>query len=154
MSRYETYIFTAGYTDYASPIIAELEKRVGKRFACCHFRDSCTEKKYMNMSFTSKDLRKLRRDMRRIILVDDDPTNFEHNPDNGIPVRSFRGDQSDKTLFVLAELLHELEDAEDVQTILRERFTLGKIFDVSKEIFQPLHLQWEHVYKCAQQTQL
>jgi RNA polymerase II subunit A small phosphatase-like protein len=156
LARYETHIFTAGHSDYAIPIIAELENRVGKRFAGCLFRDSCTEKKYMKMSFTSKDLRRLRRgeDMRRILLVDDDPTNFEHNPDNGIPVRAFRGDKTDKTLFVLSELIQELEAVEDVRTVLKERFKLRKIFDVSKEIFQPLHLQWENVYKCTQQAQL
>lgn len=156
-SRYETHVYTAGYYDYAEPIIQELEILIDGEFAGCHYRESCKVKRYMKTDFLSKDLKHIRHEVNRIVLIDDDPTNFEYNPDNGIPIRPFRGDDcvnTDSSLESVAKLIQELDAAEDVRTILGEHFKISKAFEVAREIYTPLHLQWEHVYKCGQLVQL
>lgn len=100
--------------------------------------------------------------MRRIVLVDDDPTNFQDNPNNGIPVRAFTGShrncttgQRDATLAAVSELLDELSGVDDVRPLLRERFRLKKTFDVAEQISpnEPTK-QWEHVDKVVKMVYL
>jgi TFIIF-interacting CTD phosphatase-like protein len=174
MTRYETYIFTAGYEDYAGPIVAALEEKIGRnlKFAGCYYRPSCRVQRHLGVDFTFKDLRTIRpwpswRSTTRttcsslhkkMVLIDDDATNFQCNPTNGIPIRAFRGDNNANadgySLATVLSLLQELEGVEDVRPVLSERFRLDKVFAVAQEIYQPLHLQWEHVYNCAADVQL
>ena len=57
-----------------------------------------------------------RRDLTRTILVDNNPVVFYHQPENGIPVKSFYDDPSDVTLMKLLELLPELDKRTDPET--------------------------------------
>ena len=61
----------------------------------------------------------------RTVLVDNNPMSFIANPENGILVSSFYGDQRDTALPVVLELLEELGDSkEDIRPILDSRFGL------------------------------
>lgn len=83
--KYELVVFTAGRKEYAEPIIDKLDKNgiISHRL----YRDSC--KKYSGMYV--KDLSDVGRDLRRAVLVDDNPKSFFFQPRNAIPVKPFRG---------------------------------------------------------------
>ena len=66
---------------------------------------------------------------RRVILVDNNPLSFLPNPSNGILVSSFYDDPKDDTLEAVMELLHELDDSEDVRPVLDDRFGLKDALD-------------------------
>ena len=66
---------------------------------------------------------------RRVVLVDNNPLSFLPNPSNGILVSSFYDDPKDDTLEAVMELLHELDDSEDVRPILDDRFGLKDALD-------------------------
>jgi CTD small phosphatase-like protein 2 len=55
-----------------------------------------------------KDLSKLGRDPRKIIIVDNLAENFQLQPDNGIFIQSWYGEPDDTALFDLAPLLKGL----------------------------------------------
>ena len=54
-----------------------------------------------------KDISKLGRDIKKVIIVDDDPNNFMLSPENGIQISPYLGDSTkdDTTLFELKRLL-------------------------------------------------
>ena len=70
-----------------------------------------------------KDITKLGRDIRKIIIIDDDPTNFRLSPENGIQVSPYYGDSTkdDTTLFELKKLLilFHTTGGEDVRKIIK-----------------------------------
>lgn len=74
---YELVIFTAAIKEYADWIIDRLdsEKLIKHRL----YRRHTTQ---YNQMFI-KDLRKLNRDMKKILIVDNNPENFCFQPDNG-----------------------------------------------------------------------
>mmetsp|Transcript_24392 Transcript_24392/g.34370 ORF Transcript_24392/g.34370 Transcript_24392/m.34370 type:complete len:522 (-) Transcript_24392:107-1672(-) len=61
---------------------------------------------------------------KRVVLVDNNPLSFLANPRNGILVSNFYDDPNDTTLEAVLELLHELNEMEDVRPTLDERFGL------------------------------
>ena len=66
---------------------------------------------------------------RRVVLVDNNPLSFLPNPSNGILVSSFYDDPKDDTLEAVMELLHELDESDDVRPILDDRFGLKDALD-------------------------
>jgi len=66
---------------------------------------------------------------RRVVLVDNNPLSFLPNPSNGILVSSFYDDPKDDTLEAVMELLHELDDSDDVRPMLDDRFGLKDALD-------------------------
>lgn len=68
-------------------------------------------------------------DARRVVLVDNNPLSFLPNPSNGILVSSFYDDPKDDTLEAVMELLHELDESDDVRPILDDRFGLREALD-------------------------
>jgi len=152
--QYETYIYTAGEPEYAQPILQLLEQKVGQRFAGSYFRSNCRIERHLGHNFFFKDLKQIHRKMSKIVLIDDDATNFKDNPDNGIPVRAFMGDRNDETLESVKTLLIELATEDDVRSILREKFKLAKAFEVAEAIYSSPVKQWEHVAKCIESALL
>ena len=159
--RYEVHIFTASEPDYAKPILAELERRMGStpnsnsRFAHGWYRDSCRKWIFHNQIFTFKDLSILRRPLHRTVLVDDDPTNFTDHPDHGIPVRPFQADDpTDDSLHRVARLLQELERLPDVRPLLRQKFGMAAAYREARRRYSFVPKQWGHVMNHAQIVQL
>lgn len=66
---------------------------------------------------------KLDRDLSRTVIVDNTPKNYSLNKENGIPIKSFFDDMSDRELDKLKEFLIELAKVEDVRPILHECVT-------------------------------
>ncbi|GAB5368724.1 hypothetical protein AAMO2058_001344400 [Amorphochlora amoebiformis] len=117
--EFETYTYTAAAEVYARPLLDQLdtEGKLKGRF----YRQHCqlTRGLYLkDISLVGGD------DLRRTILVDNNPISFILQPDNGIPVISFYDQADDETLPSVLEFLRMLDEFEDVRPILRERFTL------------------------------
>ena len=97
---YELITFTSASREYAQPIINEIELK-NKYFDYTFFR----EHSVISGNDFVKDISKIGRDMKRIIIVDNMEQNFRLNKNNGIKIKAFYGDQNDKVLYELSKIL-------------------------------------------------
>lgn len=113
---YEIVIFTASVKNYADYILDILDPE--KEFIShrlyredCDFRDDC----YI------KDLSRLGRELSETLIVDNNAGNFQLQPDNGILIKSWYGEEGDQALKNLGPLLEEiaLSDEEDVRVCMK-----------------------------------
>ena len=98
---YEIVSFTKLSKEYSDKIIEEIQ---GKRkiFDYNLYREHCT---LVGTKFV-KDVRKLGRDMRKIVVVDDLAENLRTNGDNGILISPYKvEDYNDRVLFELKKML-------------------------------------------------
>ena len=115
---YELVSFSTESKEYSEMILNEIEKNK-KFFDYNLYKDHTTL--YENRLI--KDITKLGRDIRKIIIIDDDPINFRLNPENGIQVSPYLGDSTkdDTTLFELKKLLilFHTTGGDDVRKIIK-----------------------------------
>ena len=99
---YELISFSSESKEFCDVIINEIEKNK-KYFDFNLYKDHCTL--YKNKLV--KDISKLGRDLRKVIIVDDDENNFVLNKENGIKIKPFlgEGDKYDTSLFELKKIL-------------------------------------------------
>jgi len=99
---YELISFTNESKEYSDMILKEIEKNK-KYFDFNLYKEHLTL--YGNKFV--KDISKLGRDIKKVIIVDDDPNNFMLSPENGIQISPYLGDSTkdDTTLFELKKLL-------------------------------------------------
>jgi len=121
--KYETHIFTAAMEVYAKPVLQRLDPH-GKIFTKAWYRESCELDSNVgayvkNLGFCWDDDQ-----LKRTVLVDNNPLSFLANPENGILVSSFYDDARDTTLPAVLDLLHELDQEDDVRPTLDARFRL------------------------------
>mmetsp|Transcript_86800 Transcript_86800/g.242934 ORF Transcript_86800/g.242934 Transcript_86800/m.242934 type:complete len:327 (-) Transcript_86800:136-1116(-) len=123
--KYETHIFTAAMEVYAKPVLKMLDPH-GTLFTHCWYRESCQLDS--NVGAYVKNLAPSwgGEQLKRTVLVDNNPLSFLANPENGILVSSFYNDPKDVTLPAVLELLEELNEEEDVRPILDTRFGLKR----------------------------
>ncbi|GKY99752.1 hypothetical protein MPSEU_000929100 [Mayamaea pseudoterrestris] len=120
--RFETHIFTAAKDIYANPLLDHIDPE-GK-LAGRWFRESCvydaSRRAYV------KNLSHFRPLLDRVVLVDNNPLSFLHQPENGILVSNFYDDATDTTLESVYQLLEELDESgADVRPVLEEKFGLA-----------------------------
>jgi Dullard-like phosphatase family protein len=110
---YEIILFTVSLPEYANKIINLIENKE-KYFSYKLFRQHATF--YQNKDYV-KDISKLGRDLKRVIIVDDMPQNFSLQKENGISVKPFYGDNAnDMTLSKLGSILERIRfDNEDIK---------------------------------------
>ena len=99
---YELVIFTCGMQDYADWVLDNLDQegRIDTRLYRQHVdRDG---------TLFVKDLSKLGRDLKKVIIVDNLAQNFSRQSENGILIRSWFDDKEDMALKELAPILIEL----------------------------------------------
>jgi|UniRef100_K3WRS1 CTD small phosphatase-like protein 2 len=120
--HFDVYVFTAGLEAYGKPILDELDPK-GTLFTGRFFRESCQQRKGMFL----KDLRVVRKDLSKVILVDNNPVSFLMQPSNGIPVPSFYDDANDRTLESLTKVLTSLRELDDVRPRLHQLFRLADL---------------------------
>lgn len=130
----EVVIFTAAVPHYASPVLDTLEREFGATFRHRLYRGSCDQR----AGHFLKDLRVLGRDLRRTVLVDNNPYCFLPQPSNGVPIASFYDQRDDAELLRVANLVELLCRVDkgsaspdgfadvDVRPILDTRFGLAK----------------------------
>ena len=84
---YEIVIFTASLSQYANPLVGFVDKK--KKCTFRLYREHCCS---LSNGFTTsfiKDLRKLDRDMKCLILIDNNPKSYMLNKENGIPIKTW-----------------------------------------------------------------
>jgi RNA polymerase II subunit A small phosphatase-like protein len=124
-SYYEICIYSASSEKYASSIIDVIDPNniLSKKF----FRDDCI---YLDNSETFsyiKDLEKLNKNYKDVIMIDDNASSFILQNENGIPIKSWRGDQQDIELLKLIPILKNLSGFYDVRTEIKQ-FVINKTF--------------------------
>ncbi|XP_052477982.1 uncharacterized protein LOC105775972 [Gossypium raimondii] len=108
--KYEVVVFTAGHKAYASKVIDTLDPKglISHRF----YRDSC---KQVRGKFI-KDLSEIGRDLRKTVIVDDNPKSYSLQPENGIPIKPFYGDELwDRELMKLAGFFERCDVFQDMR---------------------------------------
>ncbi|KAJ8633392.1 hypothetical protein MRB53_026728 [Persea americana] len=107
--RFEIVVFTAGLKEYASLVLDRLDSKgvISHRL----YRDSCKE---IEGRFV-KDLAEMGRDLKRVVIIDDNPNAYEFQPENAVPVKPFFDDLEDEELFRLMGFLQIAECFEDVR---------------------------------------
>ena len=111
---YEIVIFTASVSKYADPLLDILDKENYCSFRL--FREHCT---LMGMTFI-KDLNKLGRDLKDVIIVDNSPLSYSFNKENGIPILTWFSDKNDKELDYLLPILEFLSGVNDVRNYIKD----------------------------------
>eukprot|EP01017_Pseudomicrothorax_dubius_P013323 TRINITY_DN1581_c0_g1_i11.p1 TRINITY_DN1581_c0_g1~~TRINITY_DN1581_c0_g1_i11.p1 ORF type:complete len:390 (+),score=49.60 TRINITY_DN1581_c0_g1_i11:99-1268(+) len=118
--HYEIIIFTASLAEYADPVIdaLDVDKVVSHRL----FRESCTQYRGTYI----KDLSRLGRNLKDVIIVDNSELSFVFQPLNGVLIKSFFDDEKDRELDELTPYLRFLADVYDARPTNRWRSTLEK----------------------------
>ena len=106
---YEIVIFTASISKYADILLNIIDPKGLCPFRL--FREHCT---LINNTFV-KDLKKLGRDLKDIIIVDNSPLSYSFHPQNGLPILSWFEDKNDRELYNIIPLLIFLSDVKDVR---------------------------------------
>ena len=109
---YEVVIYTASSSIYADPLIDKLDPHGYTSYRL--FREHCT---FLSNSYV-KDLSKLGRKLKDIIIVDNSPIRYGLQPDNGIPILTWINDKEDDKLKQLMPLLKFLARVPDVRKYL------------------------------------
>ena len=113
---YELILFSLGTSEYVSPIIKNIEKNE-QFFEHVLYRQHVS---YDNGYFF-KNLNLLNRDVKNIIIVDDNYKNFKYHKSNGICIKPFFGDSlNDKnTLKILGNILYKIRYDADLAGDIR-----------------------------------
>lgn len=113
----EVVVFTAALPVYAKPVLDKIDPNgyIIHRL----YRDATVT--YRGQPFV-KDLARLGRDMRKCVLVDNNPFALLATPDNAMPIQSFYDDPEDNELEKALQLLLEMSQLDDVRPYLQERF--------------------------------
>jgi Dullard-like phosphatase family protein len=112
--KYEIVIFTASLAKYADPLLDIIDKQGYCPFRL--FREHCT---LINTAFV-KDLKRLGRELKDIIIVDNSPISYALNPDNGLPILSWFEDKNDRELFNITPILEFLSEVNDVRDYIKK----------------------------------
>ncbi len=117
LSQYcEIVIFTASTEEYANIVIDGLD--------CSDEISFRLYRQHTNVinGYNVKDLSKLGRDISKMIIIDNIEENYNLQPDNGLNISDFEGDENDNELIFLLEDLMEIVQKKgiDVRTKLPE----------------------------------
>ncbi|RVW83777.1 CTD small phosphatase-like protein [Vitis vinifera] len=111
--KFEIVVFTAGLREYASLVLDRLDKKgmISHRL----YRDSCKE---IDGKFV-KDLSDLGRDLKRVVIVDDNPNAYFLQPENAIPMPPFIDDLADGELENLIEFFEGCDSFKDMRDAVK-----------------------------------
>ncbi|KAG2411310.1 hypothetical protein I3760_Q012400 [Carya illinoinensis] len=116
-ARFEIVVFTTGLREYTLLVLDQLDGKamISHRL----YRDSCKEVdgKFM------KDLSGLGRDLRQVVIVDDNPNAYEFQPENAIPSRPFTNDLNDIELERVIKFLERSGGFEDMREAMKQYVT-------------------------------
>ncbi|KAK9267679.1 hypothetical protein L1049_010111 [Liquidambar formosana] len=118
-AKFEVVVFTAGLKEYASLVLDRLDRKavIAHRL----YRDSCKE---VDGKFV-KDLSELGRDLKQVVIVDDNPNAYVFQPENAIPVRPFVDDLGDKELQRLIKFFESTDCFDDMRDAVRQYLAEG-----------------------------
>eukprot|EP00930_Biecheleria_cincta_P034947 TRINITY_DN24083_c0_g2_i1.p1 TRINITY_DN24083_c0_g2~~TRINITY_DN24083_c0_g2_i1.p1 ORF type:complete len:350 (-),score=42.59 TRINITY_DN24083_c0_g2_i1:141-1190(-) len=111
---YEVVIFTASTALYANTLLDELDIHGSIQYRL--FRDACTKYKEGYV----KDLSRLGRNLEQVIIIDNLPICYALQPENAIPIITWRDDPDDTELLDLLPILVALAGVDHIPRVLRE----------------------------------
>ena len=141
MSKYyDIYVYSASSKNYLNTIIKNIDKN--NIIKQCYCRDDCIMyvedyeedfDKPNNKYNYVKDLKKINKDLRNIVFVDNNTISFKLQEKNGIPIKSWYDDNEDLELYKLIPILKNLSGFYDVRVEI-SKFVQNKTFIWSKSI--------------------
>ena len=111
---YEIVIFTASVSKYADPLLDIIDKEKYCKFRL--FREHCTQ---INTCYV-KEIKKLGRDLKDVVIVDNSPMSYALNPENGLPILTWFEDKDDRELYNISSILEFLSFVPDVRNYIRQ----------------------------------
>ena len=115
ISKYfEVVTFTASLPNYASPLLDILDTEHNIKYRL--YREHCT---FLNGIYI-KDLKRLNRNIKDLIIVDNSPLAYAFHSENGLPIKTWYNDPSDVELTKISKLLEFLSKAKDVRNYIKK----------------------------------
>lgn len=111
---YELVVYTASVAKYANPLMDRLDPK--GRCVYRLFREACTK----SPGGYVKDLSKIGRDLAKVCIIDNSPVCYSLQPENAIPIKTWRFDPTDTELDDLIPILVALADVDDIPAVLRQ----------------------------------
>ena len=111
---YEVVIFTASLSNYASPLLDLLDPENNIKYRL--YRENCT---FMNGIYV-KDLKKLNRNLKDLIIVDNSPLAYSFDIENGLPIKTWYEDKNDIELYKINSILEFLANTNDVRNYIKK----------------------------------
>ena len=132
MAKYfEIIVFTASIASYASPLLDILDK--GKNIKFRLYREQCN---FINGMFI-KDLKRLNRNLKDVIIVDNSPLAYAFDVDNGLPILSWFDNREDKELLYFQPLLKFLAKVDDVRKYIKKFIKNNSInYEIANKIIK------------------
>ncbi|CDW85606.1 nli interacting factor-like phosphatase family protein [Stylonychia lemnae] len=134
---FELILYTCGTGSYASSFAESVERNGGRRYfdhiLCIqHCLYSMENEIYI------KDLKILEegRNMRDILIVDNNVQSFFLQLSNGIPIYEYTGDKRDTQLPILTDYLLQFADASDNRGKIDKDFKIKKLIDEGSEQYK------------------
>lgn len=116
---FEVVIFTASHEAYASPLLDIIEQQAEHPYIHHRlYRSSCLQVEDLYF----KELSVLNRPLSNVLIIDNSPSAFSLNIENGVPIRSWFSDQKDTCLLDMLPFLKSLSNVQDVRGVLERRF--------------------------------
>ena len=141
MSKYyDIYVYSASSKNYLNTIIKNIDKN--NIIKECFCREDCIMyvedyeedfDKPNNKYNYIKDLKKINKDLRNIVFIDNNAISFKLQEKNGIPIKSWYDDYEDLELYKLIPILKNLSGFFDVRVEI-SKFVQNKTFIWSKSI--------------------
>ena len=115
ISKYfEVVTFTASLSNYASPLLDLLDSEHNIKYRL--YREHCT---FLNGIYI-KDLKRLNRNLKDLIIVDNSPLAYAFHSENGLPIKTWYDDPNDIELIKISKLLEFLSKAKDVRNYIKK----------------------------------
>ena len=115
MGKYfEIVTFTASIETYASPLLDLLDKEKNIQYRL--YRDHCN---FVNGIFI-KDLKRLNRNLKDIIIIDNSPMAYAFDVENGLPILSWFDNRDDRELINIQKILKFLANVDDVRKYIKK----------------------------------
>jgi RNA polymerase II subunit A small phosphatase-like protein len=127
-TKYELVVFTASLGVYANSVMDKLDKEGLVPYRL--FREACTQYKGTFV----KDMGKMGRDMKKIMILDNSNHSYAFNPNLGVPCESWFDDYADFELLTLMKIFESLA-SDEVQDLGPE---LEKIFGEPEDVLAEL----------------
>ena len=116
---YKIYIFSSSPEDYVTNVVEKIDKK--KIISGLFSNDDClTIPGAEHFKVYIKDLKIFKKDLSRIVMIDDNSISYSLQKENGIPIKSWYGDKNDIELFKLLPILKKLSTFKDVRTEIKK----------------------------------
>ena len=128
---YEVIIFTASIAKYALPLLDILDRDKNIKYRLT--REHCT---FLNGIYI-KELKKLNRNLKDLIILDNSPLAYAFDSNNGLPIKAWYEDREDKELDKIFPILEFLSKTNDVRLFINKFVNNNEIiFNTANEIIK------------------